>query len=268
MQPKAFVPCKGFLSDRFGQRLSLQKGQTHAFTGDRVYRSRSVANQRHTSVRHSRQHQISCHRAALHRSRFAARELRANIWKQRQRVVQSQFRIVRQHHDTDFVWRNRSHIQLRFFRPMDFNAIRPRRTSKVLPKRKPYARRFSGLKSRPVAYQRTESVRANNPVRREIPAGGAYEILSNSSHHCSPQNHGARIFRRAYQLAMQFDSPHTEAREPAKFRLRHRLAPYETYSTKHSAGRPIQRHAEPLQRYEPLRQNSSQILLDRTPDTT
>jgi len=54
---------------------------------------------------------------------------------------------------------------------------------------------------------------------------------------------------------MQFDSPHAEACRPAKFRLRHRLAFYETYSTKHSAGRPIQRDAEPLQRCEPFRQN-------------
>src|SRR5256885_7248905 len=139
---------------------------------------------------------------------------------------------------------------------MDFNAVRPRRTSKVLPKCKPYPRRFSGFKSRPVAYQRTESVRANNPVRREISAAGADEILSNPSHHCSPQNDGARMFRRAYQLAMQFDSPHTEAREPAKFSLCNRLAFYETYPTKRPAGGPIQRDAEPLQRCESFRQNS------------
>ncbi len=251
-----FVLREVFMSDRFGQRLSLQKGQAHAFTGNGIDSSGRVANQRGVSACHSRQNKIPSHRSALGCRRLAVHKSRGDIGKKRQRITEPQFRISRKHHDANFVRGNGSYLQLRFFSPMDFDAIRPRRASKMLPKRKTHARRFSRFKSRPVAYQRTQSVRANNPVRREIPAAGADEILSNSSHHCSPQNHGARIFRRAYQLAMQFDSPHTEAREPAKFRLRHRLAPYETYSTKHSAGRPIQRHPEPLQRYEPLRQNS------------
>src|SRR5882724_7032447 len=203
-----FVLREVFMSDRFGQRLSLQKGQAHAFTGNGIDSSGRVANQRGVSACHSRQNKIPSHRSALGCRRLAVHKSRGDIGKKRQRITEPQFRISRKHHDANFVRGNGSYIQLRFFSPMDFDAIRPRRASKMLPKRKTHARRFSRFKSRPVAYQRTQSVRANNPVRREIPAAGADEILSNSSHHCSPQNHGARKFRRANQLAVQFDSPH------------------------------------------------------------
>ena len=101
-----------------------------------------------------------------------------------------------------------------------------------------------------------ESIRADDPVGRKMFSARENALFRNSRNWCSPKNRHAGKFRGANQLAMQFDSPHAEARGPAKFRLRHRLAFYETYSTERPAGGPIQRDAEPLQRCESFRQNS------------
>ena len=49
-----FILREVFMSDRIGQRLSLQKGQAHAFAGNGVDSSGRVTNQRHAFARYSR----------------------------------------------------------------------------------------------------------------------------------------------------------------------------------------------------------------------
>lgn len=135
-----FVLGEVLASDCFRQRFGLQKGQTHAFARNGIDGSGRIANQRHAAARHAPQNKVSSHRAALRCRRIAVRKSRGDIWEERQRLAQPQFRIPRKHHDANFVRGNRRDIQLRFFGPVAFNAIRPRRTRKVLPKRKPHSR--------------------------------------------------------------------------------------------------------------------------------
>jgi len=80
-------------------------------------------------------------------------------------------------------------------------------------------------------------------------------LFCNSGNWCPQKNGHAGKFRRANQLAMQFDSPHAESCGRAKFRLCNCIAFYQTYSAKGSARGPIQRYAESLQRRDPFRQN-------------